>query len=106
MSRYVDPNSGAASQPGGVVRPAPKPKPKPTEAPKKVAPKAASAPEPEPEPEPTSEPEPGPEPEPEPTDGLDEKTRDELIEIAGKLQVTGRHQMSRADLLAAIRTSS
>lgn len=121
--RYIDPNSGAAPQPGGAHGDgSPAPRPMGGDRPKVKA----KAPEPVPEPEPVAhEPEPKPEPEAdaiglsdepvvetmaEPSteidaDELEGMTRSALLELAGTVEVPGRHQMNKADLIEAIRAA-
>ena len=115
--RYVDPNSGAAMQPGGVAQSTASDTPMTAPAPVEPEAPAETAPEPEPEPEPEPAPEASQEDDGDEADEdeaearsapqrLDDMHRDQLIEIAGHRDVKGRHQMSRADLIAAIRGAS
>ena len=113
MGRYIDPNSGRAPQPGGRSRA------------NRQTPTTASIPHPDSvavasnrarrevkerqaqlqakraeqeaeEVEPEAE-------EAEASDHLDELYRDDLVEIATNREIVGRHQMTRQELIEAIR---
>lgn len=137
MAHYIDPNSGAASQPGGVGAPAtqkppheqalqalPMQEPEQEEEPKQ-APKQQEKAQPtaeEPKAEPKAEPKPkkeskkqepkieAPKPEKkeeskgESKDRLDDLAHKDLMDVAAQREITGRHNMSRQDLIEAIRS--